>query len=164
MRGAAVQSLDVAGHIEGFSTQAFEPSDKIAIVVASNLLKLQMRRVVCGARSETFLSLEAAERWLGLEDVGHQQLQGPLERAPRLTTSIVTSATGSDGVPLTVRIRNVSSSGLLLDGHGEHQVGETIRIGLPEIGLVTGRIVRVRGSLAGVRFDRPIRIDQIGQA
>jgi hypothetical protein len=162
LRGASVQLPDVAGHIEGFSKQAFEPSDKIAVVVASNLLKLQMRRVVHRARFEAFLSVDAAERWLGLDDAGHQQMQGPLERAPRLTTSIVTSASGSDGVPLTVRIRNVSSSGLLLDGQGRHQAGETIQISLPEIGAVTGRIVRTRGSFAGIRFDRPIDIDKMG--
>lgn len=61
---ASVQMKEVGEEIEEFTQRAYRPTDRIAVVLASSMLKTQMRRVVRQATFETFLSASAAYTWL----------------------------------------------------------------------------------------------------
>jgi hypothetical protein len=64
LRAAPAQSPETAARI-GLATETiYEASDRVAIVLASSLAKLQMRRVVQRARHEMFISPDAALTWL----------------------------------------------------------------------------------------------------
>lgn len=55
-----------------------------------------------------------------------------------------------------ILILDLSQSGLLLQTSAELEVGEKIRIEIPEAGTVEARIVRRNGDRFGAMFDSPI--------
>ena len=55
-------------------------------------------------------------------------------------------------------VRNVSASGMLLKDAASLQVGDVVTAHLPKLGVVTCRVVRLRGGEAGVKFDRTIAV------
>ncbi|ABQ67001.1 PilZ domain-containing protein [Rhizorhabdus wittichii] len=55
-----------------------------------------------------------------------------------------------------IRIRNLSSTGLMADSKVEYDVGAHVEIGLRGIGLVQGEIVWVRNGRMGITFDETI--------
>ncbi|GGB39383.1 hypothetical protein GCM10011380_31100 [Sphingomonas metalli] len=64
IRLAAVQSPDVAGYVHGVIRDMYRPPDKAAILVASNLALLQMKRGLNPVTHAAFLSFDEAMRWL----------------------------------------------------------------------------------------------------
>ncbi|QUT04745.1 hypothetical protein KFK14_17130 [Sphingobium phenoxybenzoativorans] len=64
LRGAVTQSPELVSHLADRAGAVYTEGDRIAIVVHSNLAKMQMRRVVQSAEFEMFLMPDAAEAWL----------------------------------------------------------------------------------------------------
>jgi hypothetical protein len=64
IREAAVQTPETTQCLADATDRLYKPGDRIAIVVASSLLKLQMRRATNASIHEIFISLNAAETWL----------------------------------------------------------------------------------------------------
>jgi hypothetical protein len=64
LREAAVQSVEVAGYVRDRGEGLRREEDRFAVVLASSLVKLQMRRVVGSPQHAFFLSPAAAETWL----------------------------------------------------------------------------------------------------
>lgn len=64
LREAPVQSPDVAEIINIGTRRLYRDGDRIAIVVQSSLVKLQMKRVVDCAQVQIFISVAAAYTWL----------------------------------------------------------------------------------------------------
>jgi len=61
---AGVQSDETAERIRYWTANLYRQSDRVAIVLASSMLKAQMRRYVMVADRELFLSRTAALAWL----------------------------------------------------------------------------------------------------
>jgi len=61
---ADIQPSDVIDRIGLRSALIYEPGDRVAIVVASSLAKIQMKRGVIGVRHEFFFSPRSAMSWL----------------------------------------------------------------------------------------------------
>lgn len=64
LRRAAVQPGPVANALSAWTSKLFVARDRVAIVVASSLVKAQSRRVEVAATRELFMSMNAAELWL----------------------------------------------------------------------------------------------------
>lgn len=79
----------------------------------------------------------------------------PAERrgAPRLAMTL-----GSELGPCgsSVKIRDLSSTGLLFETSADLAIGETIEVHLPEIGAARARVARSDGQLFGCQFEQPI--------
>ncbi len=61
---APVQSPDVTARITAQTRRVYRPEDRIAIVVQSSLMKMQMKRAVDRPNLEVFISRHAATTWL----------------------------------------------------------------------------------------------------
>lgn len=61
---AAVQGEESAQRVSHWTARLYREGDRVAIVLASSLLKAQMRRVAIIADRELFLSRTAAMTWL----------------------------------------------------------------------------------------------------
>jgi hypothetical protein len=61
---APVQSPGVVARITAQTGRIYRPADRIAIVVRSSLVKMQIKRAVALPNLEAFLSLNAALTWL----------------------------------------------------------------------------------------------------
>lgn len=64
LRRAAVQPGPVADALSAWTSKLYIARDRVAIVVASSLVKSQSRRVEIAATRELFVSMNAAELWL----------------------------------------------------------------------------------------------------
>jgi hypothetical protein len=64
VRAARVQSPEVNKLLAEVVEKLYRPYDRLAIIVASETLRVQMREVERRATTEIFLSPETAERWL----------------------------------------------------------------------------------------------------
>jgi hypothetical protein len=58
--------------------------------------------------------------------------------------------------PVTVRVRNLSNGGMMIDGNGMMMPGQAIETELRGIGPVTGVIAWVEAGRAGVAFDEQV--------
>lgn len=70
-----------------------------------------------------------------------------------LSTDIIVASCAH---PITVRVRNLSSGGMMIDGHEAFEDGAEISTDLRGIGPVTGRIAWIMAGRAGVSFDRNV--------
>lgn len=55
-----------------------------------------------------------------------------------------------------IRIRNLSSTGLMADSKVQYDVGAHVEVGLRGIGLIQGEIVWIREGRMGITFDETI--------
>lgn len=55
-----------------------------------------------------------------------------------------------------IRIRNLSSTGLMAASQSEYELGTIVEIGMKGIGLIEGEIVWVRGGRMGITFRETI--------
>ncbi|MES2495373.1 MAG: PilZ domain-containing protein [Pseudomonadota bacterium] len=55
-----------------------------------------------------------------------------------------------------IRVRNLSSTGLMADSNVEYDLGSHVEVGLRGIGLVQGEIVWVRGGRMGITFSETV--------
>ena len=69
VRDSLVQEGDIVERLGRATSGLYEDGDRIAVVVASSLLKMQLKRVVNVANVEFFVSMNAARTWL----VAHSQ-------------------------------------------------------------------------------------------
>lgn len=58
--------------------------------------------------------------------------------------------------PVTVRVRNLSSGGLMAEYVGRANIGDVAEVELRGIGQITGRIAWVAEGRLGIAFDREI--------
>jgi hypothetical protein len=63
---------------------------------------------------------------------------------------------GQAGEGVAVRVRNVSSGGLMADASDEYRPGMRIEISLENIGEVAGSVAWAEAGRIGVAFDHPI--------
>jgi hypothetical protein len=63
-RGNPVQSPDVAQRMQRANQELFESTDRLAILVDSRLVEMQIRRLLTHAGSRAFLSFDEALAWL----------------------------------------------------------------------------------------------------
>ncbi|WP_145958997.1 PilZ domain-containing protein [Sphingobium sp. SCG-1] len=75
-----------------------------------------------------------------------------IERAPRQNLSCTAEISGPTVPTFQSRVRNISSSGMLIDHYGHVSVGDVVISKLPGADDMVGTIVRVRDGTAGVRF------------
>jgi hypothetical protein len=64
LRHGDVQSVDVITKIGARTSQVYETQDRVAIVVATSLFKMQLRRTVKRPLHNFFTSLPEAQGWL----------------------------------------------------------------------------------------------------
>lgn len=64
-RGAPIQSAEVVSELQRGFREIYRPQDRIAVVVASSLQKIQSRRLYDERQTKTFLSYDAANLWIG---------------------------------------------------------------------------------------------------
>jgi hypothetical protein len=64
LRNATAQTAAVTERLSWWTNRLYAPQDRVAIVLASSLLKSQMRRIDIPATRELFLSSAAAMTWL----------------------------------------------------------------------------------------------------
>lgn len=64
LRGAAVQPSETAAVIHDWTMRIYRAADRVAVVCATSLLALQMRRGVNIAPLATFHEIEPALRWI----------------------------------------------------------------------------------------------------
>jgi PilZ domain len=58
--------------------------------------------------------------------------------------------------PVSVRVRNLSPGGMMIDGNAVFHEGAVVSAGLRGIGAVAGRIAWVAEGRAGIAFDQEI--------
>ena len=73
-------------------------------------------------------------------------------RAPRQDSALVVEVSGPTVQPFRSRVRNVSTSGMLIDSPHALQVGDVLAAAMPGAGEVMCVVVRFRRGAAGVRF------------
>lgn len=66
-----------------------------------------------------------------------------------------------DGSPYQVKLRNISNSGLLVEGGMRVSRGRSVWVDLCNIGLVSGRVAWAAGNRCGVAFDQTIDASQV---
>ena len=57
---------------------------------------------------------------------------------------------------LTLRVRNLSSGGMMAETGDAFAVGDAVQVELRTIGLIEARVAWVRSSRIGIAFDRPV--------
>ncbi len=62
----------------------------------------------------------------------------------------------SMAVPVTVRIRNLSSGGLMAEYAGRADIGDAAEVDVRGVGLVAGRVAWVAEGRMGIAFDQEI--------
>jgi hypothetical protein len=85
-------------------------------------------------------------------------------RAARQAAAFTVAVRGPTTPRYECAVRNVSSSGLLLDDAAGLSVGDAIFVDLPELGAVLCTVVRLRGGAAGVKFVTPIKVAVLPRA
>jgi hypothetical protein len=64
MRNAPVRPADTGSRLHERNMLVYRPTDRLALIVESSLLKMQTRRLCLGSHQETFLSPDAAQTWV----------------------------------------------------------------------------------------------------
>jgi PilZ domain len=59
-------------------------------------------------------------------------------------------------VPVSVRVRNISSGGMMIDSTAKHAKGKTVAATIKGIGDVTGRVAWATDTRIGIAFDEPV--------
>ncbi len=80
------------------------------------------------------------------------------KRKDERSSLFLTAAIAVEGAraPVSVRVRNLSEGGMMVDGHVKLVCGARIEAELRGIGTVGGRIAWVEAGRAGVAFDEPV--------
>ena len=81
-----------------------------------------------------------------------QQRRRHVPRAERMASHHVIEISGPTTAAFRSRVRNVSSSGMLIDNVGHVSVGDVVTATLPGAGQVMGTVVRLKDAAAGIRF------------
>lgn len=81
LREAAAQSQEVTDLLSRSVSGVYKPGDRVAMIVANSLVKMQMRRILDGEYHEFFLSLAAGEQWA----LAHKAPSGPESRRLELS-------------------------------------------------------------------------------
>jgi hypothetical protein len=81
-------------------------------------------------------------------------------RRSRRSPVLLTAAILVDGGPVTVKLRNLSEEGALVESDTLPPEGSLTRFQRNEL-EVSGRVVWVQGKFAGVRFDTPLKREEV---
>ena len=81
-------------------------------------------------------------------------------RRSRRSNVLLTATLATPEAEVSVKLRNLSSEGALVQGAPLPEKGSNVRFNRNELS-VGGRIAWVDGKLAGVAFDRPLAQDQV---
>jgi len=73
-------------------------------------------------------------------------------RAPRHDSAVEVDVSGPTVATFRSRVRNVSTSGMLIESPHALQVGDVLSAAMPGTGEVMCVVVRLRRGAAGVRF------------
>jgi hypothetical protein len=77
-------------------------------------------------------------------------------RAPRREVNVAARIEGPTIQSFSTRVKNISSSGMLLSDSGELQVGDVLYATLPGMAAVLCMVARLtKGGGAGIRFETP---------
>lgn len=84
------------------------------------------------------------------------------ERSARRSSLFITGTLeGQPGTAAsTVRVRNLSAGGAMIEGYAQLSIGMSVRLVLTGIGPVEGTIAWIESSRAGVSFDHRIDPEQ----
>lgn len=88
-----------------------------------------------------------------------QDRPGWVSRAERRDSSLVVSFSGPTTPGFSGRVRNVSTSGMLIEAPQQVSVGDVLTAHMPGRGDTLCRVVRVTGRGAGVRFLQQVNED-----
>jgi hypothetical protein len=86
------------------------------------------------------------------EDARFEQLRSE----PRDSMFLMATLRRAGGQDVTVKVRNLSSGGLMAESPVSFLRGDLIEVDLRGIGIVTGRIAWTAGGRVGVQFDAAI--------
>lgn len=64
LRGAPPQRPEVTTIVRQATLALYRPADRVAVVVESSLVKIQMRRILDCSKMTFFISIDAARTWL----------------------------------------------------------------------------------------------------
>lgn len=85
-------------------------------------------------------------------------------RAPREQPRCAVDIFGPTINRFNSMIRNISTSGMLIDHQGQLSVGDFIVAKLPGLGEVMGEVVRLKDGGAGMKFTAPINLPAFRRA
>jgi len=77
-------------------------------------------------------------------------------RAPRRALQLETSGTLPGGLAANVTVHNISAAGLLLETEVPLNIGDSLAIDLPQVGLINAAIVWVSERLYGCAFEQAL--------
>jgi hypothetical protein len=81
-------------------------------------------------------------------------------RAERHDVDIIVTIEGPTVQPFSTRVKNISSSGMLLANSGQLHVGDVISVTLPDRAPMLCVVARVKkGGGAGIKFENTALID-----
>jgi hypothetical protein len=81
-------------------------------------------------------------------------------RRTRRSQVLMEASIEADGATVTVKLRNLSTEGALIEGDRLPSVGSLILFRKKELSL-TGHVAWVTGSRAGIAFDSPLEADAV---
>jgi hypothetical protein len=90
------------------------------------------------------------------DDADEEQRFGHLRSEPRDSMFLMAVIRRPGGEDVTVKVRNLSSGGMMAESPISFSRGEVIAIELRGIGAIGGRIAWTAGGRVGVAFDDPI--------
>jgi hypothetical protein len=82
LRGAGIQSADVSRRMIEVGETLYKPYDRVALIVGSEVMKLQIENTRRRAEAAYFLSPEAGEAWLLAGDTARSGPKLELEWGP----------------------------------------------------------------------------------
>lgn len=85
------------------------------------------------------------------------------ERAQRNSTLLVANCLRDDGSIFTIRVRNISGTGLKGECHDTLDLAadEAIKVSFRNLAPLSAKIVRAEQSEVGIRFDRTVDLDRL---
>ncbi|MDO7841231.1 PilZ domain-containing protein [Sphingomonas immobilis] len=83
-----------------------------------------------------------------------------IPRAPRHDVDVAAEIAGPTILPFSSRVKNISTSGMLLLDSGQLQVGDVVYAKLPGRAPVLCVVARLRpGGGAGIKFETSVQLD-----
>lgn len=80
-------------------------------------------------------------------------------RAERIPSDYISEISGPTVATFRSRIRNISTSGMLMDAPDSISIGDVVMAAIPGNGSVMGTVARKRDGTAGVKFLRDLDLE-----
>jgi hypothetical protein len=85
-----------------------------------------------------------------------------IDRADRLDTSLYAEVAGPTSAPFRSRVRNISTTGMLIDAPEAVAVGDILIVQMPDGRELICAVVRRRAGSVGIRFVEAIPATDLG--